>query len=242
MANTASLVDGTKTLANSKRMHNLQQIYQEVLTVVVRLRANRQRIGEPEVFRAQIRSALKAAEQEGLRIGYTLEDLRVAAFAIIAFLDESVLNSQNPVFSDWAREPLQQELFGIHIAGEIFFRNVDRLLGRSDSDQSADLLEIHQLCLLLGFRGRYSATSGDAEIRAILTKIEDKIGRVYGNSAPNARKVNEVTATSTDQWTAALKWTAVASVLLALILFASYSTLLSSALRELITASAVYKP
>ena len=113
------------------RADNLALIYQEVFTVVMRLRANRQRFGDPEVFRSQIRNALKTAEGEGARRGYEVEDVRVATFAVVAFLDESILNSQNPIFADWQRKPLQEEMFGVHIAGEIFFRNLDRLLGRS---------------------------------------------------------------------------------------------------------------
>ena len=104
-------------------------IFQEAFTVIVRLRANRQRFGDPEVFRSQIRNALKSAETEGTRRGYTIEDMRVGTFAVVAFLDESILNSQNPIFADWQRKPLQEELSGVHVAGEIFYKNVDRLLG-----------------------------------------------------------------------------------------------------------------
>ena len=49
---------------------------------------------------------------------------------MVAFLDESILNSQNPLFADWPRKPLQEELFGTHIAGEVFFQNLQKLLGR----------------------------------------------------------------------------------------------------------------
>src|SRR5579875_525493 len=115
-----------------KRSENLPLVFQEVLTAIVRLRANRQRVSDPEVFRSQIRNALKTAEQDGLRRGYAAEDLRVATFVVVAFLDESILNSLNPIFADWPRKPLQEELFGVHIAGEIVFRNLERLLGRQD--------------------------------------------------------------------------------------------------------------
>ena len=57
------------------------------------------------------------AEQEARSRGYTAEDMRLASFAVVAFLDESVLNLRNPVFADWPRQPLQEELFGHHVAG-----------------------------------------------------------------------------------------------------------------------------
>jgi type VI secretion system protein ImpK len=216
-----------------RRSDHLPLIYQEVLTVVVRLRANRQRVGDPEAFRDQVRNVLKAAEQAGLRRGYLLEDVRVATFAIVAFLDESILNSQNPLFRDWPRKPLQEELFGVHVAGEIFFRNVDRLLARSDSESLADLLEVHQLCLLLGFRGRYSATGGSAEIRSILGQMEEKIRRIRMSSQPVTQPLPEIGIVKEDQWISRLKWTAIGSALLALLLFIIFKFQLSSLADEL---------
>lgn len=216
-----------------KRSDNLPLAFQEPFTVIVRMRAQRQRVGEPESFRAQMRAALKGAETEGLRRGYTLEDLRVATFAVVAFLDETILNSQNPVFVDWPRMPLQEELFGVHIAGEIFFRNVERLLGRQDSEALADLLEVHQLCLLLGFRGRFSA-SGIGEIRAILSQIEDKIRRIRLGVAPPISQVEaQIVKPPSDRWIKILKWVAISSGSLAILLFIIFKLVLSSAAGEL---------
>ncbi len=69
---------------------------------------------------------------------------------------------------------MQEELFGTHMAGEIFFQNLQSLLGRSDSPDLADLLEVHYLCLLLGYRGRYSVGS-TGELQAAMQATADKI-------------------------------------------------------------------
>ncbi|MGC2658807.1 MAG: DotU family type IV/VI secretion system protein [Bryobacteraceae bacterium] len=221
------------TAVEPKRADNLPLAFQESFTVIVRMRAQRQRVGDPESFRTQMRAALKSAEQEGLRRGYTLEDLRVATFAVVAFLDETILNSQNPIFADWPRMPLQEELFGVHIAGEIFFRNVERLLGRQDSEALADLLEVHQLCLLLGFRGRFSA-SGIGEIRALLSQIEEKIRRIrQGAAVPISQVEPQVVKPPSDRWISILKWVAICSGSLAIVLFIIFKIVLSSAAGEL---------
>src|SRR6185437_6941117 len=192
----------------TKRYENIALLFQEALTVVERLRANRQRVADPETFRAQIRNALKSAEQEALRRGYNAEDVRVATFAVVAFLDESILNSQNPIFADWPRKPLQEELFGVHVAGEIFFRNVERLLSRQDSEPLADLLELYQLCLLLGFRGRYSST-GSSEIRSVTSQIEEKIRRIRGVSPGPAWQITpQAIPAAGDKWIPILRWVA----------------------------------
>lgn len=237
MGNMPSSVTSTEPEA-PKRSDNLSLLFQEVLTVVVRLRANRQRVGDVASFRDQIRSALKMAEQEGLRRGYTLEDLRVAVFAVVAFLDESILNSQNSAFVDWPRKPLQLEMFGVQIAGEIFFRNVERLLTRQDSDKLADLLELHQLCLLLGFRGRHGV-SGSAEIRSILAQIEQKIQRIRTVAwAPAWQITSERVVPAGDKWLPILLWVAIGCVVLALVVFGIFKMSLSSAADELaVTAS-----
>ena len=144
--------------ATQRRAENLALILQEVLTAVVRFRANRQPVTDAESFRYQIKEGLKNAAQEARNTGYySSDDIKLAVFAIVALLDESILNSRNPIFSDWPRKPLQEEMFGHHIAGEVFFRNLDQLLGRDDSPVLADVLEIYWLCLLLGFYGRYVA-------------------------------------------------------------------------------------
>jgi type VI secretion system protein ImpK len=216
--------------AHPPRAENLALIFQEVFTVVERLRANRQRVNDAETFRTQIRTALKAAEQEALRHGYNLEDVRVAVFAVVAFLDESILNMQNAVFADWARKPLQEEMFGVQLAGEIFFRNLDRLLARPDSEPLADVLEVHQLCLLLGFRGRLSA-SGMTEVRSIIAQIEAKIRRIRGALGPLSPQPDHAPMRiprSRDGVLGALRWTAIACWVIAVGLFVAFFLILNA--------------
>lgn len=212
-----------------KRADNLALIFQETLTVIERLRANRQKVSDPEVFRSQIRNSLKTAETEALRRGYNVEDTRVGTFAIVAFLDESILNSQNPIFSTWRGKPLQEEMFGVHEAGEVFYRNLERLMGRSDSEPLADLLEVHELCLLLGFRGRYSVGGSSGEIRSLITKIEEKIRRIRGALVPLPwEPPADIVLPAPDRWTSLLKWIAIGCVCVTLALFAFYRISLSS--------------
>jgi type VI secretion system protein ImpK len=169
-----------------------------------------------------------------LRRGYSKEDVRVAMFSVVAFLDESILNSRNNVFTDWQRKPLQEELFGVHEAGEIFFRNVDRLLGYTDSESLADLLEVHQLVMLLGLRGRYSASGTTAEIRSILQRIDEKIRRIRGALVvPAWRPPAQLIAPPVDPWIPAMRWLAVGSCTVALLLFGVFKFSLSSAIAEL---------
>src|SRR5215475_3789717 len=160
---------------------NLAFVFQEVLTAIVRLRTNRQSVSDAALFRSQIKEALNLANREASRLGYGSDTIRLAIFAVVAFLDESVLNQPASTFADWTSKPLQEELFGTTIAGEVFFENLKRLLAQSDSTQLADILEVHQLCLLLGYRGRYGS-GARGEFRSFVEGVDDKIRRIRGYS------------------------------------------------------------
>jgi type VI secretion system protein ImpK len=210
---------------------NLALIYQELLTAITRFRSNRQAVQDATSFRDQIKSAIGVAEAEAASRGYNADDVRLATFAVVAFLDESILNSNNPLFADWPRMPLQEELFGVHTAGEMFFHCIDRLMAKSDSPQTADVLEIYALCLLLGYRGRYSL-SGQEAIRAVAASVAEKLQHLRGGPrplAPNwAPPKDVVQQKSSDPWVQALLYGALGALLVAILFFVGFKFVLIS--------------
>lgn len=215
---------------NVRRPEALALIFQEVLTAIERLRGNRQGVNDAESFRHHTREALKDAAAAGLAAGYNADDVRLATFATVAFLDESVLNSQNPIFADWLRKPLQEELFNVHIAGETFFQNLQQLLGRNDSADLADVLEIHHLCMLLGFCGRYSA-GNRGELGQIMNMTGEKIRRIrgpFGPLSPSWAPPPEKAKTGADPWVRKLAIAAGVCAALMVILFVVYTIVLNS--------------
>jgi type VI secretion system protein ImpK len=219
-----------------RRAENLAFCFQEVLTVGERLRANRQAVSDANSFRQQIRSGLQSSDAEARKRGYTAEDIQLAIFAVVAFLDESILNLRNPIFSDWPRRPLQEEMFGHHVAGEIFFQNLQKIIGRNDSQETADLLEVYQLCLLLGFAGRYSL-SGRGELRSIVEATGEKIRRIRqlrGDLSPAWALPNENIQTGgSDPWIKRLMFGAIGAAVLTIVLFGVYKMSLRSGVSAL---------
>jgi len=217
------------------RAENLALIFQEVLTAIVRLRSDRQEISDAESFRTRVREALKSSIQEArTRGGYQTDDIKMATLALVGFLDESVLNTRSPMFVGWSRKPLQEELFGIHMAGELFFQNIEQLLGRSDTADLADLLEVHLLCLLLGFGGRYSV-GGRADLQAITRAIADRITRIRGLSTdPFVQFVqtDEVLPAKGDPWVKRLAFAAAACFVLVAMLFGAFKLTLSKGVNQ----------
>ncbi len=218
------------------RSENLALIFQEMLTATVRLRANRQAVSDAESFRANMREAIRTADADSRKRGYAPEDFKVALFAVVAFLDESILNSRNPLFSDWPRKPLQEEIFGGHVAGETFFRNIDRMLSAPETEVLADVLEVYQLCLLLGYVGRYSV-SGRGELRAVRDSIADKIRRIRPYSSalsPSwAPVAGETRGSQRDVWLRRWIYVAAACFVLLVVLFISFRISLSGGASEL---------
>ncbi len=163
------------------RRENLALAFQELLTVGERLRSHRQQVTDARAFRDQIWEAVKMAQADAAKRGYSGDDIELALFAVIAFLDEAVLMMHSPALADWARMPLQQQRYGHDIAGEVFFQNLQKILARSETNELADLLEVYYLCLLLGFTGRYTM-GGRGELSSIMQATSDKIRRLRKSS------------------------------------------------------------
>jgi type VI secretion system protein ImpK len=214
----------------TRRAENLAFVFQELLTVGERLRSNRQQVADAASFRAQIWGAVKQAEEDARRRAYPTDDIELAVFAVVAFLDESILNLRLPVFADWPRQPLQEERYGHHVAGEIFFQNLQKLMTRTDSHDLADLLEMYQLALLLGFAGRYSM-GGRGELRGIATQTGERIQRIRQTSAWLAPgwqlPVEAPVKTGGDPWVSRLLVILIACVVVVVVLFSIFVVLLS---------------
>jgi type VI secretion system protein ImpK len=209
---------------------NLAIVLQEVLTAIERLRSNRESVSDAGGFRAQIRETLRLVDQQGRQMGYSDDEMRLAIFAAVAFLDESVLNSKSPAFASWASKPLQEELFREHVAGEAFFVKLESLLRANDSKNVADVLEVYQLCLLLGYQGRYTV-GNRGDLQAIKQAIAEKIKRIRGvpalapDSAPPASGAPPIRFDPLVRW---LTYAAIGCFALALVLFLAFKLSLSS--------------
>ncbi len=214
---------------------NLALYFQELFTGIVRLRVGRQDVTDAELFRNQVLHAIRVAEQNAKARGYNDDDIHLGVFAVVAFLDESILNLRKPVFNDWVRKPLQEELFGRHTAGELFFDNLKQLLGRRDSVETSDLIEVYYLCILLGYLGRFSiASKGDLQM--LMGQTDDKIRRIRQTRpdlSPNWMLPEQVAPPRADPWMRRIAIGAATAVFLTLALFSAYKISLGSEVSSL---------
>jgi type VI secretion system protein ImpK len=160
---------------------SLALLYQGLLTGVVRMQAGRQHVADGEALRRRTKAALQEVERDAMTAGYDGKDVRETHFAVVAFLDSVVLNSNDPVRAEWERKTLQEELFGQTDAGMVFFEKLEHFRSRRDSQQLADILEVYLLCLLLGFKGRYSGGLR-GELDSISERVRRRIDDIRGRS------------------------------------------------------------
>jgi len=218
--------------SNAAAVGNLALAYQETITSIVRLRAGRQTVSDTQYFREQFIEALKLAQEEARSRGYSDDETRDARFAVVAFLDETVLNLRSSTFTDWVSKPMQEELFGEHKAGEVFFQYLERLMRQPDSQHLADVLEVYLLCLTLGYAGKYSV-SGHSQLLGLRQSVFGRVRRIRGQAgelSPSWRPGTERNlGRGVDPWLKPLLYGAIACFVLVIVLFAGYSFSLHSA-------------
>lgn len=205
--------------------HTIASLFSEVLTAILRIRYGKQTIGDTYSFREHMRRLLQTAMQEARSLGYSSEHIQMAVLATVGFLDESVLNLASAAPADWARRPMQEELFGGHVAGETFFQNFAALLREENSTKVADVLELHCHCLMLGYKGRY-AFGNAGELAQLLRAAQEKIVRARGGAGtllPGPATLPQPAATGRDRWSYRLMIAAMVLATVVILCFVIYS-------------------
>jgi len=232
----------TNAPAKAARSDSLALLYQNILTGIVRIQSGRQPLTDVETFRRRMMAALQEVEREANTAGYASGEVRDAEFAVVAFLDETILSSREPKAEEWRKRPLNIELFGQAIAGDVFFDKLADIERRGDSPQLADLLEVYLLCLLLGFEGRFAPPLRGQAYR-IIDRLRRRVESVRGidyKLSPPMDYIDEP-APPPPNITPPWRWWILASPLLALLLFLLYRWSLSSSVEQLQSALATLR-
>ena len=86
--------------------------------------------------------------------GVATESYTEAQYVMAAFADEVFIHLGWEGSRTWTLNLLETALFRTHVAGEMFYDNLDRLLAKRDP-QTRDLAAVYLNALSLGFRGKY---------------------------------------------------------------------------------------
>ena len=113
-------------------------------------------------------------ETSAHQAGIPLEDVHQAKYALAAFLDERVLNSELPFRAGWASRPLQLKYFDDSAAGEEFYNRLDNLRHTPETRLNRSL-DIFFLCMVLGFKGMYVDAAGHEKRNILIHKVAQDI-------------------------------------------------------------------
>lgn len=208
------------------KLDRLALLYEGILTATVRVQTSRQQVQDPDGFRSRMKQALREIASTAARKGYSAEDVQEANFAVVAFLDETVL-TVDPSAGEWAKKSLGEELFAQRSAGEVFFKRLETLRANRDSLALAEVLEVYYLCLLLGYEGKF-AGGAKAELQLLMTNLRDRIERIFGRNpefSPDGALPDEPVgvAPAADPLDRQAKLFALAALILAVLCFLGFS-------------------
>jgi type VI secretion system protein ImpK len=129
-------------------------------------------------FRDVIIADFIAMEREAFAYQLPPPQVLQIKYAMAAFIDELVLNSQWPHRLSWMGRSLQLQFFGEHLAGEGFFERLSHI--RQSGQSHLDTLEVYYWCLQLGFQGMYRLR-GQEHLLALQVGCRSQIIAARGN-------------------------------------------------------------
>ena len=109
-----------------------------------------------EQIQAEVSRLFSVSQTYMSQGNFTPEDYDLARFAIVAWVDETVMNSAWSHRDRWKRDLLQRKYYKTADAGEIFFERLNQL-----GPHQRDVREIYFLCLAMGFKGQYCHDGDD---------------------------------------------------------------------------------
>jgi type VI secretion system protein ImpK len=160
---------------------SLQDLSTGLFSLILSLRSSSD-YGPEEALRQKIINYLTSIEREGLAAGIPRPEVEAVKFPLVAFIDETIINSDWEHRQSWRDRPLQLELFGERMAGTRFFEQLAEV--RRAGEARREVLEIYHLCLTLGFQGQYRISD-----RQHLDKLLADVRRELGYSTRRTREI-----------------------------------------------------
>ena len=149
--------------------------------------------GDEARLRQKIKDLIDSWRRKCQRAEVETQDVETAQFALVAFLDETIITSDWGQRDTWMANPLQMEYYSRFDAGEEFFTRLENLRQRPKSYVS--VLEIYYLCMAMGFEGKYQLHDKE-KLRWIIEDTYSELRQILGKSveklSPHGRPRDEI--------------------------------------------------
>jgi type VI secretion system protein ImpK len=153
---------------------NLADVCSEIFLFAFQMEETLSQEEDAEKVQVRVDELFQKLDTAAHQAELSLEDTHQSKYALAAYLDEKVLNSDLPFRSDWASRPLQLKYFDDSAAGEEFYNRLDNLRHSPEAKVPA-CLEIYLMCLALGFRGKLVDSQGQEKRKVLIFKVAQEL-------------------------------------------------------------------
>src|SRR5688572_29883392 len=151
----------------------MPEICDDLLTFIQSIRQDTDP-GEYKPFSTKAYGYDSAKEQRARESDFPNLLIEEAKFALVGFLDETILQSSWALRDMWAGNPLQLQYFNEFNAGEEFYTKLEGLRNAEDP-RKLDVLEVYFHCLALGFKGKYADLKGMEKVKVLTDSVGKEI-------------------------------------------------------------------
>ncbi|HAL9233560.1 TPA: DotU family type IV/VI secretion system protein, partial [Escherichia coli] len=149
---------------------NIVECYMPVFKLISSVKVFPEEYGDYDSTRKQIIDTVEDVVRNSEKISLSDSELDAAFYSIVVMLDEVILCSELPYRKEWRDNLLQIKYFGHSTGGVEFFNMLNKVI-----ESGSQAAWVFLLCLLLGFRGKYSV-SNDDEIQDYISRLKKQCG------------------------------------------------------------------
>lgn len=146
------------------------ECYMPVFKLISSVKAFPEEYSDYDSTRKHIIDTVEDVVRNSEKISLSDSELDAAFYSIVVMLDEVILCSELPYRKEWRNELLQIKYFGHSTGGVEFFNVLNKTI---ESGSQAGWVFL--LCLLLGFRGKYTVGNNN-EINIYISRLKQQCG------------------------------------------------------------------
>ena len=128
----------------------------------------------PEIVHQQLSMYVEQSARSASKAGFSQSDTDDIRYALVALIDETMLQRGGALREFWLPRVLQLRYFNENVAGEAFFQRLESL--RRDPNRR-DVLRVYFMALMFGFHGQYRVRGGQIELADIIDRVRDDLAR-----------------------------------------------------------------
>lgn len=154
-------------------MDRVTEITRDCFNAIAQLRAaDAGGLPSPQQLHARLRRFVDDLLRRAGEAGLGREEASEVAYPVVALADEVMqAKDDDAIRTFWNAQPLQLQYFGENVAGEEFFRRLDR----ARRDRRGDAVRAYYLALAFGFQGRYRVRGGDLELLGMTEAVAREV-------------------------------------------------------------------